>query len=74
MAALTTELALANSQIDVLTEQLGESQKFILQSVHFPINEYSIVFTELAELESLLEILTTQPELKADIIGHTDNS
>jgi len=74
MAALTTELALANSQINVLTEQLGESQKFILQSVHFPINEYSIAFTEIAELQSLLEILTTQPALKADIIGHTDNS
>ena len=74
LASLTAELALANNQIGVLTEQLGESQKFILQSVHFPLNKYSIAFTEIPELQSLLEILTSQPTLKADIIGHTDNS
>lgn len=70
MANLNDALAEAAVQVSVLTEQIGKHQRV---SIHFPTNGYSIALTEMAELQSTLEILTTQSGLNAEVVGYTDN-
>lgn len=70
--------SLANS-IKSLEEELAEAKKnpkkeYILQSVHFALNESEIRVTDIPELTSLHHLLSDNPSLQAIIIGHTDNS
>lgn len=57
-----------------LNEGLNQTPKYILQSVHFEFNEYTIQYTDVTELNALHEILSTNLFLRATVVGHTDNS
>lgn len=57
-----------------LNEGLTQTPKYILQSVHFGFNQYSIEYTDATELNALHEILSKHPLLRATVIGHTDDS
>ena len=63
------ELSLATANKD-----LEKKSKYILQSIHFDLNQSTIKKSDIAELTSLMNLLKANPKLHAEIIGHTDNS
>jgi hypothetical protein len=46
----------------------------VLRNVFFDIDSYRIMETSLAELNTLLDILKSNPRIKIEISGHTDNT
>jgi outer membrane protein OmpA-like peptidoglycan-associated protein len=64
--------------IVLLEEKLVEvsntpRKEYILQSVHFETNRSAIRSTDIPELTTLLNLLSTNDDLNAVIIGHTDD-
>lgn len=64
------------AEIDRLTDELASVNKetYILQSVHFEKNQSVIRPQDIPELMSLLNILNSNTDLNAIIVGHTDKS
>lgn len=67
------------NEINSLKESLAAAKEaprkeYILQSVHFEINQSEIRTTDVPELTSLFNLLSNNPALTAIIIGHTDDT
>lgn len=59
---------------DLAVAKDAPRKEYILQSVHFAINQSEIRSTDVPELTSLYNLLSNNTNLKAVIIGHTDDS
>ena len=64
--------------VESLKEELGgvknePLKEYILQSVHFDINQSTIRTADIPELMTLFNVLSNNDDLKAIIIGHTDD-
>jgi len=64
--------------VESLKEELGgvknePLKEYILQSVHFDINQSTIRTADIPELMTLFNVLSNNDDLKAVIIGHTDD-
>ena len=64
--------------VESLKEELGgvknePLKEYILQSVHFDINQSTIRTADIPELMTLFNVLSNNYDLKAVIIGHTDD-
>lgn len=56
----------------VLSAELKPFEKIVLKSIFFDFDDYSIKESEKSRLEELFEIISGNPGLKIEIVGHTD--
>lgn len=56
----------------VLSAELKPFEKIVLRSIFFDFDDYSIKESEKSRLEELFEIISGNPGLKIEIVGHTD--
>ncbi len=86
---LNNDLIKANSDINKTKEELAKccqekanttsplaptNNNIHFKNVEFNFNEYAILPSFQSELDMLAEIMKSQPNLKLEIVGHTDNS
>jgi outer membrane protein OmpA-like peptidoglycan-associated protein len=58
---------------DIPLQPVEEGKKIVLRNIFFKTDEYQLEPESFPELEKLTEFLKTNPELKIEIGGHTDN-
>lgn len=68
------ENAIKSLEEDLAAAKDAPSKEYILQSVHFAINQSEIRSTDIPELTSLYNLLSNNTNLNAVIVGHTDDS
>jgi len=68
------ENAIKSLEEDLAAAKKAPHKEYILQSVHFAINQSEIRSTDIPELTSLFNLLSNNTDLKAIIIGHTDDT
>ncbi|MBA7534948.1 Peptidoglycan-associated lipoprotein [subsurface metagenome] len=56
----------------ILNTELKPFEKIVLRSIFFDFDDYSIKESEKSRLEELFEIISGNPGLKIEIVGHTD--
>ncbi|GAI72219.1 unnamed protein product, partial [marine sediment metagenome] len=56
----------------VLSAELKPFEKIVLKSIFFDFDDYSIKESEKSRLEELFEIISGNPGLRIEIVGHTD--
>jgi len=64
------DYSLAQITVDAALKQV---EKIILRTIFFDFDDYSIKESEKPKLENLAEIMGENPDLRLEIIGHTDS-
>ncbi len=71
---IKTESALKPLQLDVPLQQLTDGAKIVLKNIFFDVDKFELKEESKVELKKLIQFLTTNPTVKIEIGGHTDNS
>ncbi len=58
---------------DIPLQPVALNTSVVLNNIQFEVGSYKLLSVSLIELDKLLQILTENPTLKVEIIGHTDN-
>jgi outer membrane protein OmpA-like peptidoglycan-associated protein len=59
--------------VEIAMRPLKSGSSFVLKNIYFELDKSELLVQSTRELEALYEVLRTNQELKATIIGHTDN-
>ncbi|MDR0789472.1 MAG: OmpA family protein [Bacteroidales bacterium] len=68
----TADMQSYNKDIYLLPVAVGTD--VVLNNVFFDVDSYQLLPTSFAELGTLVEVLTSNPKIKIEISGHTDNT
>lgn len=58
---------------DIYLTSIKEGAVVVLQNIFFQTNSFELLETSLPELETLLQLLNDNPNIKIEISGHTDS-
>jgi outer membrane protein OmpA-like peptidoglycan-associated protein len=58
---------------DIPLQPLQKGTKIVLKNIQFESGRYELLPESFIELDKLLSILSENPKLKVQIVGHTDN-
>ncbi len=59
--------------LEVPLQTIEVGNKVILKNIFFDTNKFSLKPTSQTELQKLIDFMTENPNLKVEILGHTDN-
>jgi outer membrane protein OmpA-like peptidoglycan-associated protein len=60
-------------QLNVYLSPIKAGEKIVLKNIFFATDSYELKRESFAELNTLVELLTNNPDLRVEIGGHTDN-
>lgn len=60
-------------EVEILLERIKVGSHVTLSNIFFNTNEYALLPESMVELNILIELLTTNPNVNIEIQGHTDN-
>jgi outer membrane protein OmpA-like peptidoglycan-associated protein len=71
---IKNESSLAPKQIEVNLQPLSEGSKIVLKNIFFDVDKFELKEESKVELNKLIQFLNTNPTVKIEIGGHTDNT
>ena len=70
---VTTDRTWSPDHIDIPLKRLESGERIALRNVFFETNQYTLLEASQVELNKVVEIMKSNPTLKIELGGHTDN-